>query len=138
MIVPAVHNLLPPVHTQVGDTLQVYFRNTLSFGVNLFLGGGVIPVDSNKATTTVPQGVTFEYTWQVRKVLRKVFTGVRGRTGLYPASHRVSLLSGQQQDLPASHPKPLHVAAASLCHDPLRQLGTVLIAQLRKRQATAP
>lgn len=33
--------------------------------MNLFLGGGAIPTDSNKATTTVPQGVTFEYTWQV-------------------------------------------------------------------------
>lgn len=84
IIVPLVHNWLPPVHAQVGDTLQVYFRNTLSFGVNLFLGGGAIPLDSNKATTTVPQGVTFEYTWQVRKVLRKVFTGVRGRNRPVP------------------------------------------------------
>lgn len=62
---PSIGIMGPLIYAQVGDTLNVFFRNTLSFGVNLFLGGGAIPMDSMKATATVDQGVTFEYTWQI-------------------------------------------------------------------------
>ena len=53
---------------QVNDTIRVVFRNKLTFGANLFLGGGLIPNDSAKSIAAVDPGATTTYTWQVSRL----------------------------------------------------------------------
>ena len=54
-----------PDAIQVGDTVEVTFKNTLTFPVNLFPDGGLIPADTSIAQAVVMPGNTTTYEWTV-------------------------------------------------------------------------